>query len=133
MKSRLIARDIAGARGDADWALDAGAAESESPIGRYSASLASLVIGDDDAAAALAATLASADAIPSAVTMSLIALANRDAVAYADAIHALTADFEARDAYLEDIPVADTVLALQVLAEARGISEELASPLLPGG
>lgn len=133
MKSRLIARDVVGARGDADWALAAGAAESESPIGRYAASLASLVIANDDEAAALAATLASADAIPSAVTMSLIALATRDAVAYAKAIRALVADFEARDDYLEDIPVADTVLALQVLAEARGISEELASPLLPSG
>jgi hypothetical protein len=131
MKSRLIARDFVGARSDADWALEAGAAESESPIGRYAASLASLVIADDDAAAALAATLASADAIPPAVTMALSALASSDAVAYADAIHALAADFEARDAYLEDIPVADTVLALQVLAEARGMSEEIASPLLP--
>ena len=58
MKSRLIAGDLAGARADARWALEAGAAESESPIGRYAAALADLVLGEDDAAAAaLAATL----------------------------------------------------------------------------
>ena len=41
------------------------------------------------------------------------------------------ADFEARDEFLEDTPVADTVLALQVLAGERGLAVELASPLLP--
>ena len=33
--------------------------------------------------------------------------------------------------YLEDVPVADTVLALQELAAARGIEVALASPVLP--
>jgi len=37
MKSRLISGDLGGAVADARWALDAGAAESESPIGRYAA------------------------------------------------------------------------------------------------
>ena len=66
MKSRLIAGDLAGARADARWALDAGAAESESPIGRYAAALAELVLGEDEAAAALAPTLVEADSIPHA-------------------------------------------------------------------
>ncbi len=39
--------------------------------------------------------------------------------------------FEARDDYLEDMPVADTVLVLQALARRRGIEAELSSPLLP--
>jgi hypothetical protein len=39
--------------------------------------------------------------------------------------------FEKRDEYLEDIPVADTVLVLQALAARRGIAVELSSPLLP--
>src|SRR6185436_20264008 len=43
MKSRLIAGDLEGAREDARWALDAGAADSDSPIGRYAAALARLV------------------------------------------------------------------------------------------
>ena len=51
MKSRLIAGDREGALEDARWALDAGAAESESPIGRYAAALAHLVRGEDAEAA----------------------------------------------------------------------------------
>lgn len=131
MKSRLIAGDLAGAREDASWALAAGAADAESPIGRYAAALAQLVLGEDDAAAGLAATLTGADAIPPAVTDSITTLAARDVSAYTAAIEALVADFEARHAFLEDTPVADTVLALQALAELRGIDAPLASPLLP--
>jgi len=131
MKSRLIAGDLAGARDDATWALDAGAADAESPIGRYAAALAQLVLGEDDEAAPLAVTLSGAEAIPPAVTDSIAALAARDVPAYEAAVEALVADFEARDAYLEDVPVADTVLALQALAAVRGIDATLASPLLP--
>ena len=39
--------------------------------------------------------------------------------------------FEERDAYLEDIPVADTVLVLELLAADRGLAVGLRSPLLP--
>src|SRR5919198_5745282 len=48
MKARLLAGDWDGASGDARWALDAGAADSDSPIGRYAAALASLVLGEDE-------------------------------------------------------------------------------------
>lgn len=131
MKSRLIAGDLTAAREDARWALDAGAAESESPIGRYAAALAQLILGEDDVAAALAATLTGAESIPPAVIDSLTALAMRDALAYQAAIAALVADFEARTEFLEDVPVADTVLAFQALADGRGMNVPLASPLLP--
>jgi tetratricopeptide (TPR) repeat protein len=131
MKSRLIAGDLAGAREDARWALDAGAADSDSPIGRYAAALALLVHGEDSGVCALAETLARVEAIPSGVTDSLVALASSDTAGYEGAIRALLADFEARDEFLEDIAVADTVLALQVLAEERGGSVPLTSPLLP--
>jgi hypothetical protein len=131
MKSRLIAGDLAGAREDARWALEAGAASAESPIGRYAAALAHLVLGEDDEARALAETLAGVEAIPPAVTDSLLALATRDPVGYEAAAKALVADFEAREEYLEDIPVADTVLALQALAAERWIVLELESELLP--
>ena len=130
MKSRLIAGDVAGAADDATWALDAGAAASESSIGRYAAALAHLVRGENGETSGLVTTLA-AEAIPAAVVASLRALASGDATAYEAAIRALVADFEARDEFLEDIPVADTVLALQALAAERGIATELASPLLP--
>jgi hypothetical protein len=132
MKSRLIAGDLEGARVDSHWALDAGAAEAESPIGRYAAALAQLVLGEDDVAAALTETLVDDAAIPPGVTASLAALAARDAPAYEAAIRALVADFEEREAYLEDTPVADTVLALQALAAERWIVIELDSAVLPG-
>lgn len=132
MKSRLIAGDLEGAVEDARWALDSGAAESESPIGRYAATLAYLVLGDDEGAGELIPSLEGAESIPPAVTRSLAALSAQDAPAYEAAIRALVADFEGRDAYLEDTPVADTVLALQALAARRWIVIELESPVIPG-
>jgi len=131
MKSRLIADDRAGALEDASWALEAGAAESASPIGRYAAALAYLVRGDDADAAELAATLEGRQDFPEAVADTLVALSTRDVSGYEAAIRALLADFEGREEFLEDIPVADTVAVLQVLAAPRGIRAELASPLLP--
>jgi len=131
MKSRLIAGDRAGARDDARWALDAGATKSESPIGRYAAALAHLVLGEDEAAATRAATLTRIDGFPAAVTDTVAALSVGDASGYDAAIRALVGDFEGRTEFLEDIPVADTVLALQALAVQRGIAVSLRSPLLP--
>jgi hypothetical protein len=131
MKARLIAGDLDGGRTDARWALDAGASASESPIGRYAAALALLVLEDDAAAAGIVPTLAGAESIPPAVTAALAALAAGDAAGYATAISELVADFEARDEFLEDVPVADTVLALQVLAAERGVVVELTSAVLP--
>jgi tetratricopeptide (TPR) repeat protein len=131
MKSRLIAGDLAGAREDARWAFDAGAADSDSPIGRYAAALALLVRGEDAGVSALAETLVGVDAIPPGVTDSLIALAISDEAGYERAIRALLSDFEARDEFLEDIAVADTVVALQMLAAERNSAVPLTSPLLP--
>jgi tetratricopeptide (TPR) repeat protein len=130
MKSRLIAGDLAGARADARWALDAGAADSESPVGRYAAALACLVLEDDSNAATLASTLED-DAIPQAVVANIAGLAAGDRTSYERAIRALLEDFESRDEFLEDIPVADTVLGFQAIGLARGFEVELSSPLLP--
>ena len=127
MKSRLIAGDRDGAEADARWALEAGAAEAEGPIGQYAAALAQLVLGESVAAESLLGR----DDFPGPVAYSVVALAAGDAEAYETAIRALLADFEAREEFLEDTPVADTVLALQVLARERGLGVELESPLLP--
>jgi hypothetical protein len=131
MKSRLIARDREGADADATWALEAGAAESESPIGRYAAALARLVLNADAEAGEEAATLQGRDDFPAPVADALVALAAHDSASYETAIRALVADFESREEFLEDIPVADTVLALQVLAGERGFAADLSSLLLP--
>ena len=131
MKSRLIAVDRVGAGEDARWALEAGAARSESPIGRYAAVLAHLVLGDDAEAAELARTLQARDDFPQPVARTIAALAAGDVVDYAAAIRSLLADFEGRDEFLEDIAVADTVLALQALGARRELAVLLDSPLLP--
>jgi len=131
MKSRLIAGDREGALADARWALGAGSAESESPIGRYAAALAHLVRGEDEKAGALAVSLRDRDDLPRAVAGSLVALSSSDASAYETAIRELLDDFGGREDFLEDIPVADTVLALQALGARRGLAVMLDSPLLP--
>jgi hypothetical protein len=57
--------------------------------------------------------------------------AGTDAIGYVEAIESVLESFETRDEYLEDVAVADTVLVLQRLAEARDLRADLASPLLP--
>ena len=45
---------------------------------------------------------------------------------------AVLRSFEERDAFLEDVRVADTVLVLDALARQRGVAPEpLVSPMLP--
>jgi hypothetical protein len=58
-------------------------------------------------------------------------LAAEDAPGYILAVESVLESFETRDEYLEDVPVADTVLVLQALAERRGLQADLDSPLLP--
>ena len=50
------------------------------------------------------------------------ALAGGDAEAYAAAVRAIVADFEAREEHLTGVPVADTALMLERLAEPRGLA-----------
>jgi hypothetical protein len=134
VKARVLAGDLGGAEADARWALAAGPGESSSPIGRYAAVLSLLVLGRDVEAGPLARGLEDEpeDAFPGAVASALAGLAQGDADAYADAARRVLASFEERDAYLEDIPVADTAAVLEALAERRGIAAGLRSPLLPG-
>ena len=80
------------------WALDAGAAEAESPIGRYAGTLALLVLGRNDEAATVAATL---DApFPADVAAALRALAAGNTEAFAAAVGDVRRSYEERDGYL---------------------------------
>jgi hypothetical protein len=131
VKARLLAGDRPGAEEDAWWALRVGSADAESPIGRYAACLALLVLARDDEARDVAATIQGRDDFPADVADALAALAAGDATLYEPAIRSVLESFETRKEYLEDIPVADTVIVLQALAEPRGLAVALASPLLP--
>jgi len=133
LKARLFAGDRDGAERDARWTLEQGAGESESPIGRYAASLAYGVLERWHELRIAADALRLDESFPADVADALMFIASPDPVAYVEAVESVLESFESRDAYLEDLPVADTVLVLQALAERRGIpTPELESPLLPG-
>jgi hypothetical protein len=131
LKARILAGDWEGVEADARWTLEEGAAEGQSPIGRYAATLALLVLGRDQDARVLADGLRTHDDFPAPVGDALAFIAAEDPVAYVEAIEAVLESFEAREDYLEDIPAADTVVVLQALAARRGLAAELSSPLLP--
>jgi hypothetical protein len=131
IKARILAGDWAGAEEAARWALAEGAADSDSPIGSYAGALAALTLGDDDAARVLADTIRTRDDFPQDVGDALAMIAAGDVVGYDEQVGAVLESFETRDEYLEDMPVADTVLVLQALAARRGMAAELSSPLLP--
>ena len=92
---------------------------SLSPIGRYAGVLALLVLGRDEEAAAVARTLG--DGFPGEVAAALSALANHDPGRYREAVDSVRRAFEEREAFLEDVPVPDTAIALDVLAASRGL------------
>ena len=133
LRCRLLACDTRGAGADAASALDAGVTGADGPIAAYCASLALLVLARDDDAARHAAVLVSDPTFePAAVARALDALAAHDMPGYERAAAGVLDSFERRDAFLEDVPVADTVLVLDALARARGIPAAVrSSALLP--
>jgi hypothetical protein len=133
LKARILVGDWRGAEDDARWTLEQGAAESESPIGRYAACLAALTLGHAEVARVLADGIRTRDDFPAPVGDALAAIAAEDPLGYTEAIESVLESFETREEHLEDIPVADTVLVLQALAGRHGLAVELGSPLLPAG
>jgi hypothetical protein len=130
VKSRILAGDWVGAAEDASWALEQKPGESDSPIGAYAGVLALLTLAEDEQASDATEALKSLD-FPEAVADALAAVARHDREAYAEAVRQVLESFETREEYLEDIPVADTVIVLEALAARRGLAAGLESPLLP--
>lgn len=131
LKARILAGDWDGAESDARWTLEQGAGNAESPIGRYAATLALLMLGRDQEARTLADGLRTRDDFPASVADALACIAAEDTLGYSDAIEAVLESFATREDYLEDLPAADTVVVLQALAARRDMAAELSSPLLP--
>jgi hypothetical protein len=132
LKARVLAGNWARAERDARWTLEQGADEAPTPIGRYAAALAHAVLFQWDEVRILADALRVDESFPHDVANALAALASPDPIAYIEAVESVLESFEARDAYLEDLPAADTVLVLQALAERRGLEPaKLESELLP--
>ena len=132
IRCRLLAGDHEGARADASAAVAAGVLDAPGPIGGYCAALSLLALGRDEDAEIVAARVADEGLQPASVADALGAITRADGAAYVGARLAVLRSFEERDAFLEDVRVADTVLVLDALAAARGLEPPpLASPLLP--
>jgi hypothetical protein len=132
MKASILADDWPAAEEYARKTLDEGALESATPIGAYAAALALLTLGRDEDARPPVSSLRDRDDFPPAVADAVATLAAEDTAGYAIAVKEVLESFERRDEYLDDIPVADTVLVLQALAERRDMAAPLAaSALLP--
>ena len=86
IKSRILAGDWDGAAADARWAIEAGAAESDSPIGRYAAALAYGVLGDWDEMRVHADYARTHEEFPNEVADALAFVAAEDVVGYIEAV-----------------------------------------------
>jgi hypothetical protein len=132
LKASLLAPDDAAVEELARWTLELGAATAESPIGRYAGALALLALERWPEARHVAESLRERDDFPHDVADALAYIAADDVVGYTEAVDSVVESFETRTEHLEDVPVADTALVLQVLARKRGIEYDLApSSVLP--
>jgi len=132
LKASLLADDEPAVVELAHWTLELGTATAASPIGRYAAAIALLALGRVAEARHVAESLRGRDDFPPDVADALAAVAAGDAEGYTVAVASVVASFESRDAYLEDMPVADTALVLDLLARRNGIERSLpASVVLP--
>jgi hypothetical protein len=128
LKSAILRGD---ARASAGYARDALSGGADSPTAAYAMALACLADGDDRGAEVAAEQMAAGGEAFERTALALAALALRDEAAYGAALRAVIADFEARDLHLTGVPIADTALVLERLAEPRGLAQRPSSPLLP--
>jgi hypothetical protein len=128
LKAAILAGD---ATGEARYARAALTEEEPSPPAAYALALAALVEGDDELAARGARAMAPGGEAFARAAAAIAALAAGDRDAYARAGSAIVADFEAREEHLTGVPIADTALVLDRLAERRGLGGLPASPVLP--
>ena len=132
LKASLLAGDDEAVTGYARWTLGLGTATAESPIGRYAATLALLVLGRWADARHVAESLRSREDFPHDVADALAFIAAHDVIGYCESVESVITSFETREEFLEEAAVADTALVLAALARRRDIDEPLpASPMLP--
>jgi hypothetical protein len=128
----LKAAVIAGAATEAAaYARSQVPADAASPAAAYAVAIAALVEGDDAAARAAADGMRGGSPAFDRAAAAITALAAGDREAFPAAVAAIVTDFEGRDEHLTGVPIADTALMLERLAEARGMASGPRSPLLP--
>jgi predicted CoA-binding protein len=106
-------------------------AAADSPPAWWALALAALAAGDDALAARAADGMRDGAEAFARTADAVAALAGGDRDSYATAVRAIVADFEARELHLTGVPIADTALVLERLAERRGRAAHPSSPLLP--
>jgi hypothetical protein len=109
----------------------AGSDPEGSPAASYVRAVAALVEDDDEAAARAADGMRGASPAFANAADAIAALARRDAGAYAAALSAIVADFEAREEHLTGVAIADTAVMLERLAAPRGLARRPRSRVLP--
>ena len=129
LKAAVIAGDATEAAAYAREAVP----EADSPPSSYVRAVAALVEGDDAAAASFAEGMREGSPAFVRAADAITAMAGRDGGGYESAVRAIVEDFEQREEHLTGVPVADTALMLERLAEPRGLAAHPASALLPAG
>ena len=128
LKAAVIAGDASSAAAYARTQLPEAV---ETPTASYALAVAALVAGDDATARAASRGMRSGSPPFVRAADAIDALADRDPDRYAAAVGAIVADFESREEHLTGVPIADTAIMLERLAQARGIACLPVSPLLP--
>jgi hypothetical protein len=131
LKASVLAGDAAEAARYVRAELGSG--EPDSPASWYAVGIGALVEGDDALAERAAAGMEEGSDAFVRAARAIRGLARSDHDEYTAAERAIVADFESRDQHLTGVPIADTALMLERLAEPRGMSAAPESALLPPG
>ncbi|MDP9399604.1 MAG: hypothetical protein M3P39_01325 [Actinomycetota bacterium] len=106
--------------------------DAESPTAAWALAIAALADGDDALTRRAAQRMRAGGEAFARTADAVTALADGDEEVYARALLGIVADFEGRAAHLTGVPIADTALLLERLAEPRGLAVHPHSPVLPG-
>jgi hypothetical protein len=128
LKSAVLAGDGAEAAAAVRPFLAGGC---DSPTSCYALALVAVIQGDDGAAAAAAEGMREGGEAFARAADALAAIAAGDPEAYRAAVEAIVADFAGREDHLTGVPIADTALLMEALAEPRGLAVHPESPLMP--
>jgi hypothetical protein len=128
LKAAVIAGDAADA---ARYVREELGSDGDSPASWYALGIGALVEGDDEEAERSAAGMEEGSEAFERAARAVRALARCDRGEYADAVAAIVADFETRDDHVTGVPIADTALMLERLADQRGMAAAPDSALLP--
>jgi len=131
MKAAVLSGDVADALDDAVFAAGELEGVEATPAAGYAAAISALIRGEDPAAAAATPVMRSGGDAFCRAADAIDAICRRDGAAYAAAVGAIVADFEAREAHLTGVPIADTAIMLESFAAGRGIACRPSSPLMP--